>query len=28
MKGTPPDMRPGYLSVVHGIGADPLTRRI
>jgi peptidylamidoglycolate lyase len=28
MKGAPPDTRPGYLNVVHGIAADPVTRRV
>src|ERR1700674_1867740 len=28
IKGTPPDTRPGYLNVVHGIAADPVTRRV
>ncbi|HEY3161534.1 MAG TPA: peptidyl-alpha-hydroxyglycine alpha-amidating lyase family protein [Vicinamibacterales bacterium] len=28
-RGTPPnEMRPGYFNVVHGIAADPMTRRI
>jgi len=29
MKGNPPtDARPGYMNVVHGIAADPVTRRV
>jgi DNA-binding beta-propeller fold protein YncE len=28
MKGTPPDTRPGYFNVVHGIAADPVTHRV
>jgi len=29
MKGNPPgDTRPGYMNVVHGIAADPVTRRV
>ena len=28
IKGTPPDARPGYFNVVHGIAVDPVTRRV
>lgn len=28
IKGTPPDTRPGYFNVVHGLAADPMTHRI
>jgi hypothetical protein len=28
MKGTPPEKRPGYMNNVHGIAADPQTRRV
>jgi len=28
MKGTPPDKRPGYFNVVHGIAVDPVSRRV
>jgi hypothetical protein len=27
-KGTPPDTRPGYFNVVHGIAADPVSKRV
>ena len=27
-KATPPDKRPGYMSNVHGIAVDPVTRRV